>query len=197
MWNYFVIITAFCYLAINGAHCRDNSNENAACLEKSEDYYFISQTVVTYYLSIFSGCIVVASIVYFLQLKQNKSIYVVDTCSAIKAYFKLLYRLRYTYGSIFTLLFDQTSDIAVIVQFAFLSIAERNYNKNNNGDDLCLNINMTYIFSASITILIFHRFYSTYLIFHISRRDYFLSFNHICCCVVFFSAVQSESDTRV
>lgn len=138
MSYYLSLIVWLYYFGIEKGWCQSNFQENVGCLEKSEKFYVISETVVTYYLCVFSGCILIASIFYFWQLKKKKSIYVVDTYSTIKAYFKLLYRLRYTYGSIFTLLFDQASDIAVIVQFAFLAIAERNFAKNNNGDDLCL-----------------------------------------------------------
>ena len=106
-----------------------------------------------YYLLIFLALIFIASIKYFIDLKQSKQIYVNSIKTGIKQYFMLLFRFRTMYGLIFTQLLDQVSDISVINQLYYLSVEEEKEYENTQ-EDICPRL--VHIFSIFFSF-VFHR----------------------------------------
>ena len=139
-----------------------------SCLEQAESYTLV---IPIAYTLIFLGVLAACSILYFLKLKHHKTIYVKENSmkSNIIEYFKILYKFRSAYGAILTSLFDQISDISVINQLYLLS----NDEKNNKIE--CFDMNVTYLFYASIFFFVFYRIISSIAIFIYSRHSLYLT----------------------
>ena len=132
------------------------------CEDQAESY---TLEIPFYYTIIFTFIIFICSIFYFFKLKWDKNIYIKQgrISSHFKEYFKILFKFRNVYGLIFTQLFDQISDLSVIIQLYSLS-----FDDDSNFE--CYHMNVKGLFGASVFIFIFYRFLSSFLVFH-SAKD--------------------------
>ena len=137
----------------------------SSCAEKADAYVL---RIPFYYTMIFLFVIFICSIVYFIQLKTAKTIYVREgnILALMRKYVGILWKFRSMYGSIFTQLFDQVSDLSVINQLYLLSTHESNYNTFK-----CYHMNVTHLLYASIFVFVFYRFLSSFLIYRIVKNN--------------------------
>ena len=147
------------------------SRDDNLCFEQSREYEL---KIPYYYLIGFITLILLASVKYFIDLNNAKKIYVSNFWKGIKCYLKLSWTMKSMYGSILTQLFDQVSDISVIIQLALLSLQEKRYN-NTNDQDLCPHMNVKFLFWTSLSIFLVYRFWSSVLVYRFSRNSISLS----------------------
>lgn len=111
--------------------------------------YGIGYGVFILFVSIYSWFIILSQPTY-------KSL---SCCSKFSRWLVELHRKRQCYIALIAHIFDQATDISVVITFYQLSI------KEENNQIECVGINMSYSFYLSIFILIFHRTISSIFIF--------------------------------
>ena len=139
-----------------------NNMENVSCSEQLQTHSF---EIPTNYTIVFMSLIFLCSILYYIKLVRNRAIYVKHGSikSYVKTYILIGWKFKSMYGSLFTQLLDQVSDISVILQLYYLS-------KDENNDDMnvtCYHMNTYYLFLASLIVFLFYRFYSSFLIYRL------------------------------
>ena len=139
------------------------SAASVSCLEQSEAYTSLFD-ISRIYTMIFVSLIFLCSIFYYIKLVINRTIYVKHGSlkSYIKTYILTGWKFKSMYGSLFTQLFDQVSDISVILQLYYLS----NQEDEENGT-LCHHMNAYKLFLASSFVFLFYRFLSSFLIYRL------------------------------
>ena len=138
--------------------------EKTSCAEQAESYVL---RIPFYYTIIFLSTIITCSVWYFIKLKNDKHIYVKQDSieSHLKQYFKICWKFRSMYGSIFTQLFDQVPDLSVINQL---------YRLSNDVVDvhfICHHMNVTHLFYASIFIFVFYRILSSLFVYRAVKNN--------------------------
>ena len=133
-----------------------------SCLKQSESYSF---KIPTIYTIVFMSVIFLCSIFYFVKLLTNRQVYVKrgSIKSYIRTYVITGLKFKSVYGSLFTQLFDQVSDISVILQLYYLAKDEN----NQTTDVTCYHMNTYYLFIASLFVFLFYRFLSSFLIYRL------------------------------
>ena len=131
-----------------------------SCSKQSETY---SYEVPTIYTIVVLTLIFLCSILYYIKLIKNRSVYVQhgSIISYIKTYVIIGWKFKSMYGSLFTQLFDQVSDVSVILQLYYLS------NDENDHVTTCYHMNTYYLFISSLFIFLFYRFLSSFLIYRL------------------------------
>ena len=135
-------------------------SDKESCSSQSEKFSF---EIPIIYTIIFTSIIFLCSIIYYVKLVTNRSIYVKHGSikSYIIKYILTGWKFKSMYGLVFTQLFDQISDISVILQLYFLS------NQEDRGYTICYHMNTYYLFVSSLFVFLFYRFLSSYLIYRL------------------------------
>ena len=136
------------------------TDEGTNCADEAGKY---SLSIPIYYTVVTLGLIFLCSLIYFIQLKRDRIVFVQEgsIISFIKEYIKATWRFRSAYGVLLTQLFDQISDISVITQLYGMTM--------DNLD--CDNINVKYLFFGSSFIYVFYHIASSILIYRYSRGN--------------------------
>ena len=138
--------------------------QNISCSSLAQSYSF---EIPTIYTIVSMSVIFLCSIFYYIKLVLNRQVYVKHGSikSYIKSYLTIGWKFKSMYGSVFTQLFDQISDISVILQLYYLSNDENNDNDNLNVT--CYHMNTYYLFVLSLSVFLFYRCYSSFLIYRL------------------------------
>eukprot|EP01084_Bolivina_argentea_P255224 429205_1 len=116
--------------------------------------YGIGYAVFILFVSIYSWILVLSQPMY-------KSL---GCCGKLSKWFIELHRKRQCYIALIAHIFDQATDITVLISFYELSV------KEESGEIVCDGINMTYLFYLSIFILVLYRTISSIFIFIYTKR---------------------------
>ena len=143
----------FCCNGQHGTTTTDDIEPSISCSKQSESYSF---EIPTIYTIVFMSIIFLCSILYYFELIINRQVYVKHGSikSYITRYLLIGWKFKSMYSSLFTQLFDQVSDISVILQLYYLS---------NDEIVVCYHMNTYYIYS-------FHHYLYFYFI------DFYLLF---------------------
>ena len=137
-----------------------STDNSFSCSEQAESYSF---EIPTIYTITFISLTFLCSILYYFKLVKNRQVYIKHGSikSYITRYILTGWKFKSMYGSLFTQLFDQVSDISVILQLYNLSQDE------DKGNVTCYHMNTYYLFLASLIVFLFYRFLSSFLIYRL------------------------------
>ena len=158
---------------------KQGNDDNYSCSSQSQRY---SLEIPIIYTIVFTSIIFLCSVLYYIQLVINKSIYVKrgNTKSYVITYILTGWKFKSVYGSLFTQLFDQISDISVILQLYFLSKQE------DENVTICYHMNTYYLFILSLIVFLFYRFLSSFLIYRLLSDSHSSLLYKICLTIFQF-----------
>ena len=155
-----------------------NASSTAKTCSSVLEEYSWAESVSQYYLISFATIILISSIIFYINLIKQRKIYVSKPKDYFLKFFITIWKFRSIYGIFFTVLFDQASDIGVIIQLYYLSKQEE-FEGEIDSVDLCESMNVSYLFYLSLFVFLFHRVVSSLLLYQVSQGNKLLTFLQI------------------
>ena len=155
-----------------------NASSTAKTCSSVLEEYSWAESVSQYYLISFATIILISSIIFYINLIKQRKIYVSKPKDYFLKFFIIIWKFRSIYGVFFTVLFDQASDIGVIIQLYYLSKQEE-FEGEIDSVDLCESMNVSYLFYLSLFVFLFHRVVSSLLLYQVSQGNKLLTFLQI------------------
>eukprot|EP01083_Nonionella_stella_P017733 49668_1 len=131
-------------------------NADTTCITTSA----IPERIVYGLIGFYCCCVLITSIRSFIVLKRSNDDWVkLRCCRKFVMWIKDIWRRKKCYLEMFPYIFDQATDIGVIIAFYSISVAQQ------NDSDICSDLNMTAAFWVSAGIMAVYRIVSSVQIF--------------------------------